>query len=348
MQLWTKKILWCALFLVLTTAVVQAGGFNPTIGGLVWSPDGQSLAFVRHNQGVFIVDMDGHEQRLSDEDALDWSPVWMPDGEALVVARQVENQTHLYRVALDGGEPEMLTPDVGWRPEYYAPGGIQPAVAPEGDLIAFLSLREGDDYLSLYTMSADSVEQKRLTTLGTVNAPVWSPDGDRLAFVAFPDDYSGPGDLFTIKRDGSDLQRLTRSGDVSGDDAPAWSPDGTALAFTSYDDQRRVELIGSDGENRRVLWDNAAAPVFAPEGDRLALTTYGGKWGALTILDVEDGSSVTIELPGERAYYEAAWSPDGTALAFVARRFDDPKSEDIIIVQADGSEPRVLVSDKKG
>ena len=60
------------------------------------------------------------------------------------------------------------------------------------------------------------------------NFPAWSPAGDRIAFTS---DRAGDYEIYSIRPDGTELQRLTRS---PGNDAHcAWSPDGKRIAFTS-------------------------------------------------------------------------------------------------------------------
>lgn len=58
--------------------------------------------------------------------------------------------------------------------------------------------------------------------------PVWSPDGERLAFAS---NVTGNYELYSIKPDGSGLLQLTSRPDV--DIEPTWSPDGRKIAFTS-------------------------------------------------------------------------------------------------------------------
>jgi Tol biopolymer transport system component len=56
-----------------------------------------------------------------------------------------------------------------------------------------------------------------------------------------------------------------------------------------------------------------------------------------------DGSgAITITLPGERAYYNPVWSPDGKRIAFVAFKF--PGGEDIMIVNDDATNPQLVVA----
>jgi Tol biopolymer transport system component len=68
---------------------------------------------------------------------------------------------------------------------------------------------------------------------------VYSPDGSKLAVVAYRGDGSAEGfdgpvatsDLFTIAPDGSGLHRLTKTPKLS-ESAPSWDPSGRRLAYT--------------------------------------------------------------------------------------------------------------------
>ncbi len=56
----------------------------------------------------------------------------------------------------------------------------------------------------------------------------------------------------------------------------------------------------------------------------------------------DPADSVTIDLGGTRAYYNAAWSPDSSQFAFVVYTFDDVTPEAIYIANADGSDPHMV------
>ena len=60
------------------------------------------------------------------------------------------------------------------------------------------------------------------------NFPSWSPDGSTIAFTR---NMQGNYDIFTIRPDGSGLQRLTT--DPGNDAHSTWSPDGQWIAFVS-------------------------------------------------------------------------------------------------------------------
>jgi Tol biopolymer transport system component len=94
---------------------------------------------------------------------------------------------------------------------------------------------------ALYLMNADGSDVRLRTPayLGAVS-PYWSPDGERLAFDSHCCNPQN-SDLWTIRRDGSDLTRLTGNATTDRDipvtysnQAPSWSPDGKAIAFDTH------------------------------------------------------------------------------------------------------------------
>jgi Tol biopolymer transport system component len=336
------------LLIVLPVFSLQAAGFTAGIGPLAWSPDGESLLYAKRKQGVFIVSLDGSEpMHIADGDDFDLSPQWSPDGEYIISTMQPGTQAGIFRTPVTGGEPEPLTEDVGWRPNYYAPNGTQPVFSPDGEHIAFLSQRETDPYTALYVMTADGEDEHVLSALGTVKSITWSPDSRSIAFTITLGDYNGLTDLLIVDLADYSLHILTHEQEVDDGYPASWSPDGTNLLFTvSNEVKRHIERIDIDGENREVILEDAAQPIYSPDGKHILFSSYAANWASLAILSVDepDAEPIAIQLPGERAYYNAAWSPDGTQIAFVSHLFDEPKSEDITIVNADGSDPQTVVS----
>ncbi|MCW2994291.1 MAG: WD40-like beta Propeller containing protein, partial [Conexibacter sp.] len=105
----------------------------------------------------------------------------------------------------------------------------------------------------------------------TVKHASWSPDGNRIAFIATTQ-ADGGDQLFTMRSDGADVTRVE---DTAGGGTPrgvAWSPDGTQVAYVRSDGEiEEVTLAGDvDTEIADVTatgglsWGGPAPPAGVP------------------------------------------------------------------------------------
>jgi hypothetical protein len=121
-------------------------------------------------------------------------------------------------------------------------------------------VRDGDLY----------VGERQLTSSGGDSEPDWSPDRRRIAFVR-QEPGKRASSLYVIRRDGSDLVRLTRGDQVVT--GPAWSGDGLRIAYAASPlaggsfDVWTTRLEG--GPPRRVAQGPAeqVLPSFAKSGN---------------------------------------------------------------------------------
>ena len=93
---------------------------------------------------IYVMDADGSDQtQLTDNEALDESPSWSPDGEKIAFT----NLRGVYVMnAEDGSDVTRFT------------DGGDPSWSPDGEKIAFTSIRDVDDeseFNAVYTMDAD-------------------------------------------------------------------------------------------------------------------------------------------------------------------------------------------------
>ena len=94
-------------------------------------------------------------------------------------------------------------------------------------------IRDGD----VFVINSDGSEEKRLTTYGANGMPVFSPNGEWIAFSSVPKEMKGkagapiPFNIWIIRPDGSGARKLSRESRLMGN--IVWSPDSKKLAFST-------------------------------------------------------------------------------------------------------------------
>ena len=171
-------------------------------------------------------------------------------------------------------------------------------------------------------------------------APVWSPDGTRLAFYAdrvfnLPNRDDNV-DIYVAQADGSGLRRLTE--DHAPDAFPVWSPDSSRIAFYSEANDERdgdVYVMDADGSNLRRLTNTRGLDIpyeWSPDGSRLLFGT--NRNGNFDIYEMDaDGQNQDRLTGGDKDDFAATRSPDGSRIAYQS---GDMGNMDIFIMEPNG------------
>lgn len=210
-----------------------------------------------------------------------------------------------------------------------------PAISPDGKTVAFIF------HGHLFTVPSAGGTAKALTS-GTSHetAPVWSPDGKRIAYAS---DLHGNYDVYAIGADGGTPLRLTA---YSADDIPtAFTPDGQAVLFGS----RRTDLATSAKYPANFLPELYRVPVAEGRAPTLVLSNpalgahydrAGSRLLYEDVKSVEDpwrkhetfanthklflydaGTRSHTQLPGDPGENRnPQWAPDQRSLFFLSER----------------------------
>lgn len=211
----------------------------------------------------------------------------------------------------------------------------QPDVSPDGRSVVY------ENFGDIYVVDGAGRNKRRIHTDMENNfRPSWSPDGQWIMFDAQPRGEDVPH-VYLIRPDGTDLHRLTGSGEAF--DA-TWSPDGTQIVFLvfrfSYYD---AVIMDTTGANRRVLTAplpqfSGRTPSWSPDGQSILFLggpVNGCSSWCIQKVDVATGALATLaDAQGNRA---GDWSPDGSQIVY--------GTGDLWIMAADGSDQRMVYSD---
>jgi len=217
-----------------------------------------------------------------------------PDGRWLVF----DLLAHVYRVPVEGGDAECLTQDSGIALNYH------PRYSPDGNWIAFVSDREGQN--NLWIMEADGSNPKSVVIDPTVriSQPNWLPGGDYIAFRRYelaPWWESTSDEIWMVHREGGTGIKLI------GEEHPeaAWpsaSRDGEHLYFHIAD---RADTDGGRADSLSGAWQ---------------VRRFDFQTGQ--VVEMSAGRSEQQIRSSSGGMYAPEISPDGKTLAF-ARRIPD-------------------------
>ncbi|CAN5859012.1 hypothetical protein BH20ACI4_BH20ACI4_13130 [soil metagenome] len=309
-----------------------------------WSPNGKRIAFWFVEEGklgeIATIPVGGGEPVLIAQNAaMDWNPVWSPDGKFIFFASDRAGSMNVWRVAVDettgaaNGEPETVP-----TPSFYV---RHFSFSRDGKTLAYIRYETKSNLQSIAfdPQNLKTVGETNWVTRGNrqVSTPELSPDGQNYV-LRYPSITQE--DIAIFSRDGSNLRYLTE--DKFRDRTPRWSPDGKQIAFASdRSGKYQIWMINADGTNLRQITftekTGATAPIFSPDGLQIAFSEINGKNLSPFFLDLsktwEQQTPVPLQpMPNYKGSYQVRdWSNDGKKLLLLMFGDDSDQEQGIVV-----------------
>ena len=240
-----------------------------------------------------------------------------PDGKNIVF----ELMGDLYTLPIEGGQAKLISGGMAF--------DSQPKFSPDGQLVAFLSDREGSE--NIWIIHSDGTGVKQVSKNGNDDfiSPAWTPDGKYIVVSKTPFGI-GTNELWMFHVDGGTGVQITKS-----KPAPTTprkerhnavgvvaSPDGKYLYYAvrqgpfTYNAQlplwkivRRDRKTGDEDEIITQL-ESAFRPVLSPDGKQLAYITRFETETGLRLRNLETGDDRWVKYPITRDDQEARFTRD--------------------------------------
>lgn len=350
--------------------------------GPAWSPDGRSIAFVRHERrrsAVYLVPpIGGVERKVADvrlrgQDRANRYLGWSPSGKTLAIAQQAgppppssaagRDAPSERKGAVRGGESRgegvigLYSVDSGQMRQIFVgatPGEPRqrlhsPTFSPDGEHIALVRTA-GLLAEDIYVTAADGNGTFRRVTddESRIQGLAWAEDG----FLIFSSDRGGAGRLWKTRPGPAGGPILPLLGAGENAQLPSVAKRGRRLAYTraeldlniwQRDIGQGLEMMEPRAVVASTRMDHS--PQFSPDGKRIAFVSDRTGSNELWVSDSDGANALKLTSYGSAIITRPSWSPDGREIAFQV--IEGSRSE-IDIVAADGSSPRRLTTDGSG
>lgn len=213
------------------------------------------------------------------------------------------------------------------------------AWSPSGDVAALpYPINNDGNHAALFLFDPQAQTWTSLAEFNFIDPPLWSPDGQRLAFRV--QDGAGRDEAFVINRDGSGLTNLSANENLPADGQPytlhGWINTNVILRGRN----EMIYIVRVDDGLVKPLFDTPWVKsqfIPSPDGYFLAHMDANDERAILQLLTPNGNTKRDLATFEKASLYPIVWSPDGSKLAFVKMTQDLAEGQDVYMVNSDGS-----------
>jgi Tol biopolymer transport system component len=277
------------------------------------------------NSDIYVKLVDaGEPLRLTSNPAPEHSPAWSPDARHIAFCRGFSDHAEIWMIPALGGAERKLGESAGC--------GVL-SWSPDGKYLALADKNAPRDLSSIFLLSVETGDKRKLTSSPTEYvgdwSPQFSPDGKTIAFVRF---FSGApsSDVYLLPfntdgRPGGEPRRLTHDERyVSGLD---WTADGRRIVYSSGQSGSMnlltIAVSGGAPERLAVTGENATALSISRTSNRLVYErdVYDTNiWRIPGPNSTDKKSPPSKFIASTQPDVEPQFSPDGTRIIFTSAR----------------------------
>jgi len=263
---------------------------QPTYGA-TWTADSREIVFSsnrgRGGESLWRISVNGGTPRrlLASGEGNEFYPSISRQGNRVVYTESFTD-TNIYEYA-SPGFGDTVPPR-----RFSGPKGLilssrrddSPSISPEGERIAFVSKRSGNEEIWVCDRRAGGAVQLTSFNGPGTGTPRWSPDGQ---WIAFDSIAAGNSDIYVIKPDGSIPKRLTTG--PHSNYMPSWSTNGKWIYFKSdRTGSDQIWKVPSGGGSASQLTRQGGSEAFpSPDGELVYYTKR--EWDPIWMVPSDGG-----------------------------------------------------------
>jgi len=328
-----------------------------------FSPDGGWIAYQkvvlydnRSEAHIWVMSVDGSEEKQITNGSGEANPAWSPDGEKIAYLSYLPERNECLCIT-DGVEEKELVRGESLRPLMNPFGSMNRiAWSPDGRSIAYVAGR--GDYTDILLVDMDGNSEWLTEDTSMELMPTFSPDGKYLAFESgskMAGYYLWPY-VNVIEIESGKRFQLTQDENYSI--APAWSPDGERIAFAIRKpgpSNSRIWITDANGSNQRELSDDlqfeGGPIVWSSTSNRIIYSSYEAGlniWG----ISVDGANKRRLTEDDGTFYTSYSYSLDGSRIVYVSQinelllfsmcLMDSDGGNQSIIAHGKGMEPELI------
>ena len=344
--------------------VLGATEETDTINWFNNSPNQQGRDAILFEEGAYekrdicSIQMDGtgYVNLTEGNGADNYNPSWSPDRKMIAYLSKDGENTFIKTMNNDGTKTRTLKlicadSSICFNCEY-----ARPEWSPDGKSIAFTAINiintdqianrdqtRNNAAEDLYVIDIYNGNCRKLSNvqnslsklcsiMGGYRHPVWSPDGNKIAFVSKYKNNPNSYDIQIINLAG------TVSDTIENGMAPCFIKDDNHLLYESAG----IEMLNLDSGLKSII-TQGNNPLVAPNNDKMAFQNRRDTY----ILDLTNNKLTKLEIDTYWMYFKAgtyAWSPDSKHLAIIMTDVKDLHFSNIYVIDIETGKLRNITN----